>query len=88
MTPPIGILNKQQCNVFFFKNIGQEGKTGPVWGLVPVCVYEGGDIRKGCRRVNMLKCYVLVYENGKMRPVETILRMGGIKGMMGVLNLL
>jgi hypothetical protein len=21
---------------FFFKNKGQEGKTGPVWGLLPV----------------------------------------------------
>jgi hypothetical protein len=31
----------------FFKNGEQEGKTGPVWGLAPVCM---GDIRKGCRR--------------------------------------
>jgi hypothetical protein len=27
------------------------------------------DIRKGCRRVNMVG--ILMYENGKMRPVET-----------------
>jgi hypothetical protein len=32
----------------FLKNREQEGKTGPVWGLVPVVV---GDIRKG-RRVD------------------------------------
>jgi hypothetical protein len=28
------ILYKQKC--LFSKNGGQEGKTGPVWGLVPV----------------------------------------------------
>jgi hypothetical protein len=32
-TACIDILNK---NASFFKNKGQEGKTGPVWGLVPV----------------------------------------------------
>jgi hypothetical protein len=32
---------------------------------------------KGRRRANMVKTYVLMYENEKMRPVETILRMGG-----------
>jgi hypothetical protein len=33
----------------------------------------GGDsIRKGCRRVNMVEYYVLMYENGKMRPAETV----------------
>jgi hypothetical protein len=34
-----------------------------------------------CRRVDMWKYYVLMYENGKMRPVEIILRRGreGIK---------
>jgi hypothetical protein len=41
--------------------------------LVPV----GGDIRKCCRRMKCYKYYVLVYENGKMRPVETIPGMGG-----------
>jgi hypothetical protein len=30
------------------------------------------DIRKGCRGVNMVK----MYENGKMRPAETIPGMG------------
>jgi hypothetical protein len=48
------------------KNDGQEGKTGPVWELALV---GGEDIRKGCRRV---KYYILMYENGKIRPVETI----------------
>jgi hypothetical protein len=37
---------------------------------------RGEDIRKRGRRVNMVKYYVLMYENGKMTPVETILRMG------------
>jgi hypothetical protein len=36
----------------FFKNRGQEGKTGYVWGLVPL---GGEDIRKGCRRVNIVE---------------------------------
>jgi hypothetical protein len=41
---------------------------------------RGEDIRKkwkGCRRVNMVEYYVLMYEKGKMRPVETIPGMGG-----------
>jgi hypothetical protein len=38
----------------------------------------GEDIRKGCRRVNVLEIF-LMYENGTMRPVETIpgVGMGG-----------
>jgi hypothetical protein len=28
------------------------------------------NIKKGCRRVNMVEYYVLMYENGKMRPTE------------------
>jgi hypothetical protein len=36
-----------------------------------------GDIRKGYRRQIWQKYYVLMYENGKMRPAETSLRMGG-----------
>jgi hypothetical protein len=37
-----------------------------------------GNISKGCRRVEY---YTLMYENGKMRPVETIpgMGVGGIK---------
>jgi hypothetical protein len=36
---------------------------------------EEEDIRKGCRRVNMVEYDVLMYENGKIRPAETIPRM-------------
>jgi hypothetical protein len=34
--------------------------------------WEGEDIRKGCRRVNMVEYYILVYGNVKMRPAEAI----------------
>jgi hypothetical protein len=60
----------------YFKNEEQEGKTGPVWGLVPM---GGGDIRKGCRGWIWWKYYVLMYENEKMRPVETTPGMRGRK---------
>jgi hypothetical protein len=39
--------------------------------------WEGEDIRKGCRRVNMVEYYALVYENGQMRPAEAILSLEG-----------
>jgi hypothetical protein len=39
--------------------------------------WEGEDIRKEGWRVNMVEYYVLMYENGKMRPVETSPGMGG-----------
>jgi hypothetical protein len=42
---------------------------GLVWGLV---LWEGKDIRKNSKRMNMVEILVLMYENGKMRPVETI----------------
>jgi hypothetical protein len=38
------------------------------------------DLRKGWRRRIWWKCYELMYENGKMRPIETILRMRGDRG--------
>jgi hypothetical protein len=38
--------------------------------------WEGKDIRKGCKRVNMLEIHALTYENGKMRTTETISGMG------------
>jgi hypothetical protein len=38
---------------------------------------RGEDIRKGCRRVNMVEYYALMYENGKIRPGETSPGMGG-----------
>jgi hypothetical protein len=41
---------------------------------------EGGGGER-VRRVNMVEYYVHMYENGKMRPVETIPAMGdGDKG--------
>jgi hypothetical protein len=58
-------------NVFFAKT---ENRTEQV--------LSGGwhqweeDIRKGCRGVDMVEYYVLMYENGNMRPVESILGMG------------
>jgi hypothetical protein len=39
--------------------------------------WEEEDVRKGCKRMNMVEYYVLVHENGKMRPVETVLGLGG-----------
>jgi hypothetical protein len=33
--PCIGILNKQKC-LFFSKKLRAEGKTVPIWDLVPV----------------------------------------------------
>jgi hypothetical protein len=47
----------------------------------------GEDIRKGCGRVNMVEICTQ-YENGKMRSVETIARMGEgqIKRMMEGMN--
>jgi hypothetical protein len=44
-----------------------------VWGWYQ---WEGEDIRKGCRRVNLVEYYALMNENGKMRPVETIPGLG------------
>jgi hypothetical protein len=39
--------------------------------------WEGEDIRKGCKRMNMVEYYALMYENGKMRPAEAVPGMGG-----------
>jgi hypothetical protein len=58
----------------FFKNKKQEGKTDPIWGLVPV---GGGTCKE---RVKAAECSVLLYENGKMQQVETIPEMGDGKG--------
>jgi hypothetical protein len=42
---------------------------------------EGGGCGERVMRVNMCKYCVHTYENGKMRPVETIPGMGaGVKG--------
>jgi hypothetical protein len=37
----------------------------------------GWDIKKGCRRVNVVEILALMYENEKMRPAETIPGLGG-----------
>jgi hypothetical protein len=59
----------------FFKNKGQEGKQVLSGGWHQ---WEGGGHTKECRRVNMVE--ILCMKMEKMRPVETILRMGeGIK---------
>jgi chromosome condensin MukBEF MukE localization factor len=42
-------------------------------GLAPV---GGGGYKERVRRVNMVEYYALVYESGKMRPAETVLRTG------------
>jgi hypothetical protein len=34
-------------------------------------------MNKGCRRLNMGKCYVLMYKNRKMRPVGSIPELSG-----------
>jgi hypothetical protein len=41
--------------------------------------WEGENIRKGCRGVDMVEYYVLMYENGKMRHVETVPGMGKVR---------
>jgi hypothetical protein len=43
--------------------------------------WDGGKHKERCRRVNMVEYSVLMYENGKMRPVDTTPGMGerGIK---------
>jgi hypothetical protein len=48
---------------FFFYKIG--------WGW-HWCCGKREQVGKGGRRVNMVEYYVLVYENGKMRPVGTV----------------
>jgi hypothetical protein len=44
--------------------------------VLPGGWHQCGGYRKGCRRVNVVEYYVLMHENGKMRPVETIPGMG------------
>jgi hypothetical protein len=61
----------------FLKNEGQEGKNRSCLGVGTSG--RGENIKKGYRRRIWWNYYVLTYENVKMRPVETILRMGGIR---------
>jgi hypothetical protein len=39
--------------------------------------WEGGGYKERVQEVNMWKNYVLMYENGKMRPADTIVRRRG-----------
>jgi hypothetical protein len=48
----MAILSKQKC--LFYKSGEQKGKTDPVCGVVGSSG-RGEDIRKGCRRVNMVE---------------------------------
>jgi hypothetical protein len=52
---------------------GQESKMGPIPGWVPG---NGRVIRKGWKRVNVVETVCIMYENGKMRSVETNTSMG------------
>jgi hypothetical protein len=63
---------KQTKKSFFQKWRTGRLKTGPVGASG-----RGEDIRKGCRRVNMVEYYVLMCENGKMTPVEAVPGMWG-----------
>jgi hypothetical protein len=49
--PYISLLNKQKMS--FFKNIGQEDKTGPIWGLILVGADD--DLKKKSKMVNMVE---------------------------------
>jgi hypothetical protein len=68
MTPKPGITAKI---IFYHYDL-----KGPVWG-VGTNGRGGEDIRKGCRRVNVVEYYAHMYVSGKMRPVETIPGIGG-----------
>jgi hypothetical protein len=62
-----------QAKMSFFKNKEQEGKTGPVWGLVPV---GGGGHSIRYRKTNVVKILCTHEGKWKMRPFETIPEMG------------
>jgi hypothetical protein len=66
----IDILNKK--GFFSSKTKDRKIKWVLSGGLVPM---GWGRYREWVK--NMVEYYVLMYENGKMRPVETILRIGG-----------
>jgi hypothetical protein len=58
----------------FFKSGEQEDKNRSCLGVGTSG--SGEDVRKGCRRVNVVEYYELMYVNGKMRPVDTIPGLG------------
>jgi hypothetical protein len=64
-----------QTKMSFFKNGDRKVKQVLSWHQC-----GGGGYKERVWEVNMVEYYVLMYENGKMRPVETIPGMGeGIK---------
>jgi hypothetical protein len=59
----------------YFKNEGQEGKTGPFWRWVLV----GEGVRKGWRRINTVKVFMYenrTIENRTTQLIEIVLRKG------------
>jgi hypothetical protein len=63
-------LKKTKMSFFFYKIREQEGRIGPIWGLVPVG--RGRMQGKGIGVWIWCKYCVHMYINRKMRPVETI----------------
>jgi hypothetical protein len=70
------ISNKQKTSVYFLLQNRRTGRQNrsclEVWNQQK----RVGRRWRRHRRVNMVGYSVLMYENGKMRPVETILGMG------------
>jgi hypothetical protein len=58
--------------IIFLKK--QDRRIKHIWGWYQ---REREDTRKGVGRRTWWKYHALTYENGKMRPLETILEMGG-----------
>jgi hypothetical protein len=61
--------------MFSFFPREQEGRTGPVWGGWHL--WKWGGYKERVWEGEMVEYYVHMYENGKMRPVETFPGMGG-----------
>jgi hypothetical protein len=70
-TACVAILNKQKC--LFSKMKDRKIKQVPFW-----CWYqwEWGGYREGVKKGKFGGNICLMYENGKMRLIETILRRG------------
>jgi hypothetical protein len=70
MKHPVKISSTNKNVFFYFQNGEQEGKNSSCLGG-----WNRGrtkDIRKGCREENVVEISCIMYENGKMRPVEPI----------------
>jgi hypothetical protein len=73
-TPCVAISTNKKWLFFFTKAENRKAKQVlPGWW----CQLEWDDIRKGCKRVNMVKILCLMYINEKVRAVETIPGMVG-----------